>query len=526
MDEKANNFLLNEYANALEEPTYAEITVNRRKHKLLVPFSYAMNAFCQEDAIDHFTADFFEHNDTKIEKTLAEYAAAGKAPQFVQFDNIELPVPLELINKTDREQQDTIFNEALQNYERAINVYRMANSLNLTPGYTEIDSEKVKGLEQKILLAKKEKLKVQKDEKISNFPKQETAKKSEPATASASQSEKTPNKTDMGENIFAEEPSHAPRQRITLFRTGSTRLKIMVAAVAFSSVSVTTFFKKCSSQKTDEIENTKESNISGLELSAEEIAANRWERIFHNIAGEEGGYGNAEANKYGLTQSNLEKARMQYKKQLGAFNKDVDKLSKAEVDSVLKVGGYKKVGKIDQETNYGLTNPTLQLMKKQYASLKDVPSNVADLSYGDAEKVYFAYYTHYKLDKVKNDDLAEMLMDIYVNHSYTTANEFLDAGYREVLKKRGSEIPKGKAFNIWNAGYKKINKFTQAETSLLYKTIAGERKKFLHRPGYVKEFKGLLQRADKYAARKCQPNRDTTIQLADIMKMKNGKEMN
>lgn len=168
---------------------------------------------------------------------------------------------------------------------------------------------------------------------------------------------------------------------------------------------------------------------------------------------------------------------------------------------LMNEGAYADSTKIERETKFGVTNPTLQAFKKSYPKeAEGYPKTVQNLSVFQANKlIRIAFYEHYKIDEIKNKSLADMLLDAVYNHEYQTFRGFVKEGLIAVKKMRHEDIetrPRN-----WKDVPDFLNKCNSDEQKKFYDTFVQKRIDFLNREGYLKKYKGLKKRAAKFAGK-------------------------
>ena len=164
-------------------------------------------------------------------------------------------------------------------------------------------------------------------------------------------------------------------------------------------------------------------------------------------------------------------------------------------------GGYANSKKIDQETKYGVTNPTLKQFKKKFPQeAEGFPEEVKDISRAQAKKIMrLAFYEHYKINEINNNSLSEMLLDAIYNHDYNTFRNFAKEGLIAVMKLRGENIDNRP--RNWKDVPPFLNECTNKEQEAFYNAFVQARINFFERDGYIKKYKGLKKRAAKFVGK-------------------------
>lgn len=177
------------------------------------------------------------------------------------------------------------------------------------------------------------------------------------------------------------------------------------------------------------------------------------------------------------------------------------KYEKAAIKVLLQEGGYANGDKIDQETKYGITNPTLKSFKENFAKdAKGFPETVKDLSFLQANKIIrVAFYEHYKINEIKNQSMSDMVFDAVFNHDYNTFRGFVKEGLIAVKKMRGEDIetrPRN-----WKDVPEFLNNCTNEEQKAFYDAMVQARIDFISKDGYIKKYKGLKKRIMRFAGK-------------------------
>lgn len=173
----------------------------------------------------------------------------------------------------------------------------------------------------------------------------------------------------------------------------------------------------------------------------------------------------------------------------------------AALEILKSEGGYDDGTKTDQETKYGVTNPTLADFKEKFPDeAKGFPENIKNLSLSQAKTIMrVAFYEHYKLNELNNASLSEMLLDAVYNHDYKTFRSFAKAGLIEVMKMRGENI-ENRPRN-WKEIPPFLNACSNKEQEAFYNAFVQARIDFFERKGYINKFKGLKKRAKKFVGK-------------------------
>lgn len=177
------------------------------------------------------------------------------------------------------------------------------------------------------------------------------------------------------------------------------------------------------------------------------------------------------------------------------------KYEKSAVKILLREGGYADANKIDQETKFGITNPTLKSFKENFAKeAAGFPENVKDLSILQANKIIqLAFYEHYKINEIKNESVADMVLDAVFTHDYNTFRDFVKEGLIAVKQMRGEDIetrPRN-----WKDVPEFLNNCSTEEQKAFYDAMVQARIDFINQDGYIKKYKGLKKRVQQFAGK-------------------------
>ncbi len=175
-------------------------------------------------------------------------------------------------------------------------------------------------------------------------------------------------------------------------------------------------------------------------------------------------------------------------------------------------GGYATKKQIDQETNFGVINSTLNNFKKnypQYAS--QMPEKLKDLTKEQALTIIrVGFYEQYKIDQIENESIAKLMLDVSYNHDYETMRGFLKKGYCAVLEYREEDTCQ-RPRNLRDMP-DFVNKCNNTEGEIFLNTIKQARLDFLDKKlkenpnAYKKYENGLRQR---YSRTEYVPQDDT-----------------
>lgn len=204
---------------------------------------------------------------------------------------------------------------------------------------------------------------------------------------------------------------------------------------------------------------------------------------------------------------------------LRLFNKFMAEIFESE-------GGYGDKKTIDQPTNMGIIQPTLNAFMKRYPDLakaNHISKNLKQLKRSQAKLIYQKlYFEQYKIGDYKNESIGLLVFDIYVNHEPNTAKKFIDQALK-AARKTGVELSlptsTTQRVNVVNS----LADYPEAEAAF-YKQMMLERKFHMYKvtgKWSSKFADGLKNRANKYDKRYVPTFRQNTML---VMNSKNTKQ--
>ena len=166
-------------------------------------------------------------------------------------------------------------------------------------------------------------------------------------------------------------------------------------------------------------------------------------------------------------------------------------------------GGYGDKKTIDQPTNMGIIQPTLNAFIERYPGLakeNHISTNLKNLKRSQAKLIYQKlYFEQYKIGDYKNESIGLLIFDIYVNHEPNTAKKFIDQALK-AARKTGVDLSLPKStterVNVVNS----LADYPEAEAAF-YEQIMLERKFHMYKVTgkWSSRFaEGLKNRACKY----------------------------
>ena len=187
-----------------------------------------------------------------------------------------------------------------------------------------------------------------------------------------------------------------------------------------------------------------------------------------------------------------------------------DKLFKRYMKDIFESEGGYADETIDQPTNMGIIQPTLDSYRKRFpkeAARLKFPQKVKELKRSQAMQIYHRlYFDQYKIGDYRNESIGQLVFDIYVNHTPQTAKEFIDQALK-AARKTGAKIALPRSTTERVAVVNALAEQPAAEAAF-YNQIMTERRFHMYkqttlkvRRGEVKESRfaqGLRNRANKY----------------------------
>ena len=199
----------------------------------------------------------------------------------------------------------------------------------------------------------------------------------------------------------------------------------------------------------------------------------------------------------------LTKFKRSAKEKDALFNKFVKEVFESE-------GGYADAKKIDQPTNMGIIQSTLNSFRRNYpetAKKQKFPTNVKNLNREQAKLIYKKlYFEHYKIADYFNESIGVLIFDMYVNHTPATVEAFINQGLK-AARKLGAEVKLTHNAAEQVASVNALAKYPEAEEAF-HSMLLKERRFHMYKKttGRVKSgevsssrfAKGLKKRAEKY----------------------------
>ena len=193
-------------------------------------------------------------------------------------------------------------------------------------------------------------------------------------------------------------------------------------------------------------------------------------------------------------------------KDLGSERSDAAKtrlFNKFMAEIFASEGGYGDEKTIDQPTNMGIIQQTLNAFIKRYPNLAQenhISTDLKKLKRNQAKLIYRKiYFDQYRIGDYKNESIGLLIFDIYVNHEPMTAKKFIDQALK-AARKTGMDIklPTSTAERVDVVNSLAGN--PEAETAF-YEQMMKERKFHMYKKtnkGSSKFGPGLRNRANKF----------------------------
>ena len=150
------------------------------------------------------------------------------------------------------------------------------------------------------------------------------------------------------------------------------------------------------------------------------------------------------------------------------FNKFMSRLRQPDREGI----GYNdNLKTIDQPTHTGISNNFYNLMRNKYPEIKENYPSLKNLTTEQINNLYCqGIYKPYRIKEIKNDDVADHVFDIFVNHSYKTAVPVIQQGVNSI--KPNTVLQDGQ----WGSKtINALNGFDEKETNQLNNSIATQR---------------------------------------------------
>ena len=466
MKRSAEKFLLDQYKRHKKEAM--EIRLNNQR--IIVPFEYAREG-TNEEIKKYFCSDYLDLQFIECEK----YNKAGEKPRIIRVDNVSYVVPFNLRNsdKKDTAIVERVLTRCQRKYNRAVSLAQK-----LEKAYPD--------KEQSVLISKARVEEMQKEYRrylwkiCKDKSKYAALRLVDFAAAGIS-----PQKAHMSGL-----QSKARKLLLSLAVTGS------VAAIwytAFKSDSKLSGPKKTkiAAIYTPEEEKTAETTIdsAAMKSAAKALEAYKVAPI---------------TKKDTIADGKLLLVRnTEFKRSAKEANKLFEKFTAEVFESE---GGYADAKKIDQPTNMGIIQSTLNAFWKQHpdeARKAKFPQTVKQLTRNQAKLIYKKqYFEHYRIADYRNESIALLIYDMYVNHAPATVESFVNQGLK-AARKKGADV---KPIKTTKDRVEQVNKLAdEPEAEKAFHDMLNKERRFLmYKNTVLKAAKksrfanGLKNRANKY----------------------------
>ncbi len=448
MDAKNKNFLIEEYQK--HNLPVRKITLNNES--LIIPFEYAREG--DDELIKKcFFSDYLDLQFIEAEK----YHQAGETPRIVRLNGVSYIAPFSTRhkNRKDTEIIESILARCRRKYNKAVSLARKLSEAYPEKGY-------------RVLISKAYVDQMEKDYRHYLFEKYKDHAKFAAVSLAGF----------VKAGVQSVNLPGGSRQLQDMTKKFLVGISVAGAvATAGHVVSLSGDKESSSENKTENIKTPKAS--STLEKADEKTAS------FLEEAQKIKPFHRTEKDKKIL------------------FDKFMDEIFGNE-------GGYADSRTIDQPTNMGIIQGTLNTFWKEHAQearKAKFPKSVKALTREQAKLIYQKqYFEHYRIGDYRNESIALLMFDMYVNHKPSTVQSFVNQGLKAARQKGALvRLPKNTAERV--AEINKLASSPKAEEAF-YRMLIKERSFFMHKQtdGKVKSGeiktsrfgKGLKKRAKKY----------------------------
>lgn len=176
------------------------------------------------------------------------------------------------------------------------------------------------------------------------------------------------------------------------------------------------------------------------------------------------------------------------------YNEDGSQFEMVMGNTLGEEGGYEdNPRKIEQPTNYGITQSTLQSYTSRHPDL-GYPDHVRNLTVDQARNIYFQdFYQKYRIHNIENDRLARIIFDMHVMTSPKNVANIIQDG----LIDSGYNVKKDGVFGSESIGA--LNAAAAAgDTDEVAKNIIRRRREFLNERPNHDNFPGWFPRTSRY----------------------------
>lgn len=319
MNDNLQTYLLKEYEKAQFEPAYIEINGN----EFLIPCGYICKSSNKTEysmGIDKFKSDFFNHNDEHNYKIINQYESKGMEPKFVWFDNVEVPVPMDIKDYDTENQKNIIFDSCKKRYDNTIKANQMARAAGLKVGMVKIGVDDFNNLKMAIV-------KKQKETELAKSQPQRTEVKTAPKSVLV--------------------PSKSRKLKAKFRRA-------ILMGTALTTMGIATWLSRSVFDKDRSGDEIEQFTAPNQKLTPEE-QDKRFNRFAKELLHEEGGYATKkdvdQETHYGVINSTLKSFKEAYPEHAIDMPNKLKDLTKENAKTIMRVGFYDqyKIGEIEND---------------------------------------------------------------------------------------------------------------------------------------------------------------------------------
>lgn len=418
MNRANKNFLLAEYERYRKKPQ--SVHINNRE--VIIPCEYTLSGNAPEVVRKNFLYDYFDLQKRETDK----YKKAGVSPRLIEFGGVHYIVPF---NCRQREIPDTQIVESIlrrceAKYNRAVSLTRKLDKAFPQREYTvEIGAEHVSDMKKayRAFLLKKYK-----------------------------------NRTEAAfvrvGDFIAAGARFATRKTLGLLPehvNGMVKKSLLGFALTAATTTVGYGTYKVFEKASDKTETNTERQMQHQSEFTSETTADFAEASEHMQKREP-----AAPQKAPVVRSIAKTPRQSapsaevavgVSEKFSRSNAEKNALFKTYIKHVFKnEGGYADETKIDQKTNMGIIQKTLENFvanNPQTAKTYKFPKTVKELKRSQAEIIYRVdYFNHYKIGNYRNKSIGLMMFDMYVNHTPKTVKRFVQQAAKAAIKAGAEEL--------------------------------------------------------------------------------------
>jgi len=161
---------------------------------------------------------------------------------------------------------------------------------------------------------------------------------------------------------------------------------------------------------------------------------------------------------------------------------------------MINEGGYVDNPKIiDQPTNAGITQPTLDKYNKNHPEF-NFPNKVKDLTCIQVQQIYSEYYDERRIDEIENERIASAIFDMGVMSNYNNVGKIVQKTLNDSMGENLVVDGKIGYFTI-----KALNDISGNKIDDFMQSLKENRIDFLRGlPGWNKYGKGWINRTNRY----------------------------